>query len=117
MAGNGTISRGSLCLKWEMLPKLDFGMVDGVLISPSQNCFALHEMAQNGDPSVVDHMQSCNDIIHWNWNFIRTVQDWELESVLSFLDIIYSRANCTFLPLTLGPLQFPLIYKTKQCPH
>ena len=35
-------------------------------------------------------LSSSGDGFHWNVNFVRPVQDWELESVVTFLDFIYS---------------------------
>jgi hypothetical protein len=35
-------------------------------------------------------MDSHNGCIHWELQFSRSVQDWELESVSTFLDLLYS---------------------------
>lgn len=34
-------------------------------------------------------LSSSGDGFHWNVNFVRLVQGWELESVVTFLDLIY----------------------------
>lgn len=47
-------------------------------------------IACNKEAFVVDHLIFWNDTIHWTMNFIHTVQDWELESITSFLDLLYS---------------------------
>jgi len=39
---------------------------------------------------VANHLQNCNGCVHWVLNFIQTIHDWELESISSFLDLIYS---------------------------
>ena len=37
-----------------------------------------------------DHMDSRNGCLHWELQFSRSIQDWELESVSTFLDLLYS---------------------------
>lgn len=39
---------------------------------------------------VSEHMCIHNDEVHWNITFIRLVHDWELESVTSFFNTLYS---------------------------
>jgi hypothetical protein len=38
----------------------------------------------------MEHIQYQNEVVSWVLNFIRLVQDWELESISSFLDLLYS---------------------------
>lgn len=46
-------------------------------------------LTRNREALVADCLQFCNDTVYWALNFIATVLDWELESLLSFLDLIY----------------------------
>lgn len=39
---------------------------------------------------VADHIQYQTDSVTWVLNFIRHAQDWELESISSFMDLLYS---------------------------
>ena len=38
----------------------------------------------------MDHMRFQNGAVSWVLNFTRPAQDWELESISSFLDLLYS---------------------------
>ena len=40
------------------------------------------------EASVADHLKYHNGTIHWDLNFIRTMQDLELKSLSSFIDLI-----------------------------
>ncbi len=37
-----------------------------------------------------DYLDSSGSYAHWNPSFLRAVQDWELESLVTFLDLLYS---------------------------
>ncbi len=47
-------------------------------------------IAQNRDALVAHYMQVRNDSTHWWLDFIRPIQDRELESISLFLDLLYS---------------------------
>jgi hypothetical protein len=51
---------------------------------------ALFSVASNKEAAVVDYMQIRHGNLHWEVTFVRNLQDWELESLVSFLDRIYS---------------------------
>lgn len=38
---------------------------------------------------MADLMQYTDTVLHWDVNFLRAVQDWELESLSNFMDMIY----------------------------
>lgn len=44
----------------------------------------LYCIASNKGAFVVEHMRQRNNSTFWDMNFIQTVQDWELESLLIF---------------------------------
>jgi hypothetical protein len=62
--------RGTCCLK-EAYPKL-------------------FHLARDKDALVMDHMRYCNEVVSCVINFTHPAQDWELESLSSFLDKLYS---------------------------
>ena len=39
---------------------------------------------------MVDHMNMSNGQLHWDTYFMRTMHDWELEPLSSFLCLLYS---------------------------
>ena len=49
----------------------------------------LYNIASNKDASVAKLLLSSEANYHWNIRFTQLVQDWELESVASFMDVIY----------------------------
>ena len=50
----------------------------------------LFGIANNKESSVAKLLSSLGNGFNWNVNFVRPVQDWELESVVTFVDLIYS---------------------------
>ena len=50
----------------------------------------LIQLAKKKNALVGDHMDSHNGCIHWELQFSRSVHDWGLESVSTFLDLLYS---------------------------
>ena len=47
-------------------------------------------MARNKEVSVAELISFSLDSYHWNISFTRLGQDWELESIASFMDLLYS---------------------------
>jgi hypothetical protein len=47
-------------------------------------------LARNRDAIVVDLKIVSNDMVHWDINLIRLVHDWEVDSVSSFFNVLYS---------------------------
>ena len=56
-------------------------------------------IAHNKDTLVVDHLQSRNGFFHWGLDFIGPFQDWELESITSFLNLFYHEGFCSEIVL------------------
>jgi hypothetical protein len=50
----------------------------------------LFRLARNKEALVAQYMQVHNASTHWELDFIRPVQDWEMESLSSFLNLLYS---------------------------
>jgi hypothetical protein len=66
---------------------LDLWCGDGPLKDTYPDLFRL---ARNKDAFIVDHLQHRNSSTHWELHFICSVQDWELESVSTFFDLLFS---------------------------
>uniref|UniRef100_A0A2N9GC88 GATA-type domain-containing protein n=1 Tax=Fagus sylvatica TaxID=28930 RepID=A0A2N9GC88_FAGSY len=50
----------------------------------------LFRIARNKEALVRDHIRYQNGGVYWDLNFTRHAQDWELEAVFSFMELLYS---------------------------
>uniref|UniRef100_A0A2N9EVX7 Reverse transcriptase zinc-binding domain-containing protein n=1 Tax=Fagus sylvatica TaxID=28930 RepID=A0A2N9EVX7_FAGSY len=50
----------------------------------------LFRITRNKEAWVKEHLQYHNEVVSWVLNFSRPIQDWEEESLSSFLDLLYS---------------------------
>jgi hypothetical protein len=50
----------------------------------------LFRIARNKEALVRDHVRYQNGGVFWDLNFTRHAQDWELEAVFSFVELLYS---------------------------
>ena len=49
-----------------------------------------YSITRDKEAFVAKHMRIHNDKIHWEMDFIRSIQDWELESISNFFQLLYS---------------------------
>jgi hypothetical protein len=49
----------------------------------------LYSLARIPEATVTDHLRLQGSSFHWDIAFIRAVQDWELEAVTSFMELLY----------------------------
>ena len=49
----------------------------------------LFRLSCNKDASVADFMHFTNVVLHWDLHFVRAIQDWELQSLMTFMGAIY----------------------------
>jgi hypothetical protein len=61
-----------------------------IYISSTFPYLELYRIACVKDVAVADFIQFQGEAVHWQVNFIRLVQDWEIESISSFLELLYS---------------------------
>jgi hypothetical protein len=52
----------------------------------------LYRIARNKEAFVGNHLQYQNAVVSWDLNFTQSVQDWEIESASSFLELLYLRS-------------------------
>jgi hypothetical protein len=50
----------------------------------------LYSIAHDKEFLVSDYLEHSDTYIHWNPSFFRAIQDWELEFLVVFLDLLYS---------------------------
>uniref|UniRef100_A0A2N9G2U9 Reverse transcriptase domain-containing protein n=1 Tax=Fagus sylvatica TaxID=28930 RepID=A0A2N9G2U9_FAGSY len=50
----------------------------------------LFRIARNKEALVWDHIRYQNGGVYWDLNFTRHAQDWELEAIFSFMELLYS---------------------------
>ena len=50
----------------------------------------LFRITRDKEALVSTHLRVRNDVVHWELDFIRSLHDWELESMSKFLDLLYS---------------------------
>ncbi len=50
----------------------------------------LYQITQDKAAFVANHLRVQNGVVHWEMDFIRLPQDWEMKSVSKFLDLLYS---------------------------
>ena len=59
--------------------------------SPLKEAFpTLFFIALNKEAAVVEYIQFSHGNLHWEVKFVRNLQDWELDSLVSFLSRLYS---------------------------
>lgn len=49
----------------------------------------LYHIARDKEAWVADHLHFQNGSVTWSLNFIRPAHDWELESISSFIEVLY----------------------------
>lgn len=60
--------------------------------SPLKEAFPeLYKISRDKESSIRKVMQVSNEMTHWDVQFTRSLQYWELESQAAFMDLIYSR--------------------------
>ena len=76
-------------LRLEMGLEWNFGMMSGVGIILLSVCFLELFKISSVKEAYVALMQFLNGVLYWDLEFLRAIQDWELESLYIFWDAIY----------------------------
>uniref|UniRef100_A0A2N9J6S4 Reverse transcriptase domain-containing protein n=1 Tax=Fagus sylvatica TaxID=28930 RepID=A0A2N9J6S4_FAGSY len=59
-------------------------------IGPLKEVFPeLYNISRDKEAWVADHLNYQNDVVSWSLNFSRPTQDWELEAISLFMDVLY----------------------------
>ena len=72
--------------------RMKFCMMYGVVIVHSRRFLELFGFSSVKDSSIADVLRLSNGVSHWDVRLSRLAQDWELESLISFMDLIYSKS-------------------------
>ena len=91
----------TLLVNYHFIPFLSFSVGNGKRVkfwhdqwcgdSPLKGAFpALFSIAADKEAAVADLMSIRNGKLHWEVTFARNFQDWEIDALVSFLDLLYS---------------------------
>jgi hypothetical protein len=84
----GSLSPTLSSSRLETDPTFTFGIMCGAKVPMKYSFPKLYSIAHNKEALVSNYLVSSGSSIHLNPSFIRAVQDWELESPDSFLNLL-----------------------------
>jgi hypothetical protein len=80
----------------------------------------LFSIARFKEASMAHHLQFSNEISQWNITFIKSVHEWEVESITSFFNLLYSprlrrgdKDKICWIPSTGSPFSWKNISRNK----